>query len=84
MGPRRPNLFYKPISVIIGPNEPIIIPTVAQPVETILPDYEVELVIVIGKAAKDVAKANAMEYVLGYTVGNDVSHRRYIFRGSQR
>jgi len=81
--PERPNLFYKPISVIIGPNEPIIIPTVAQPVETILPDYEVELVIVIGKAAKDVVKANAMDYVLGYTVGNDVSFREHQFAVTQ-
>ncbi len=38
-------------------------------------DYEVELVVVIGKAAADVSEADALNYVLGYAVGNDVSHR---------
>lgn len=38
----------------------------------ILLDYEVELTIVIGKTAKDVSEAEALDYVLGYTVANDV------------
>lgn len=38
-------------------------------------DYECELVIVIGKEAKDVPESRALDYVLGYAVGNDVSHR---------
>ena len=38
-------------------------------------DYEGELVVVIGKTAKDVTRADALEYVLGYTIGNDVSAR---------
>jgi 2-keto-4-pentenoate hydratase/2-oxohepta-3-ene-1,7-dioic acid hydratase in catechol pathway len=45
---------------------------VVQPVQKHQPDYEVELTIVIGKPAKDVSEADALDYVLGYTVGNDV------------
>ncbi|KAG9019690.1 hypothetical protein FRB90_011499 [Tulasnella sp. 427] len=75
--PDRPNLFYKPTSVIIGPNEPIVIPSVAQPASEVLPDYEVELVVVVGKDAKDVPVEKAMDYVLGFTAGNDVSFRKH-------
>lgn len=50
----------------------MVIPRVAQPAKEHLPDYEVELVIVIGKAAKDVSEADALDYVLGYTGANDV------------
>jgi len=75
--PERPNLFYKPASVIIGPGAPIVIPKVCQPVKTHLPDYEVELVVVIGKTARDVPLSKALDYVLGYTVGNDVSFRKH-------
>lgn len=63
----------KPASSLIGPNVPITIPRVAQPVAKHLPDYEVELTVVIGKEAKDVPESQALDYVLGYTVGNDVS-----------
>lgn len=52
------------------------VPCVAQPVEEHLPDWEVELAIVIGKAAKDVSEAEALDYVLGYTGTNDVSFRK--------
>jgi 2-keto-4-pentenoate hydratase/2-oxohepta-3-ene-1,7-dioic acid hydratase in catechol pathway len=45
---------------------------VAQPPEEHLPDYEAELVIVIGKAAKNVSEADALDYILGYTGANDV------------
>ena len=58
---------------MIGPNAPIFVPKVAQPVEEHLSDYEVELTIVIGKTAKNVSEADALEYVLGYTGANDVS-----------
>lgn len=67
-----PILFYKPLASMIGPNAPIFIPKVAQPVEEHLSDYEVELTIVIGKAAKNVSEADALDYVLGYTGANDV------------
>ena len=69
---RIPILFYKPVTTLIGPLATIVIPKVAQPPKDHLPDYEVELVIVIGKAAKNVSEADALEYVLGYTGANDV------------
>ncbi|KAG1906849.1 uncharacterized protein F5891DRAFT_999019 [Suillus fuscotomentosus] len=72
-----PKLFYKPPTSMIGPNAPIFIPKVAQPVEEHLSDYEVELTIVIGKAAKNVSEADALDYVLGYTGANDVSFRKH-------
>jgi 2-keto-4-pentenoate hydratase/2-oxohepta-3-ene-1,7-dioic acid hydratase in catechol pathway len=40
-------------------------------------DYEGELTVVIGKDAKNVSEADALQYVLGYTVGNDVSARNF-------
>lgn len=46
-------------------------------------DYEAELVIVIGKEAKDVAEKDALAYVFGYTVGNDFSERGFQFRTGQ-
>lgn len=81
--PPVPVLFYKPLASIIGPNAPIFIPRVAQPVEDHLPDYEVELTIVIGKAARNVSEADALDYVLGYTGANDVSFRKHQMTTSQ-
>ena len=69
---RAPILFYKPQTTLIGPEATIVVPKAAQPVQKHLPDYEVELTIVIGKPCKDVSEAEALDYVLGYTVGNDV------------
>lgn len=63
--------------MIIGPNEPILIPKVAQPVEEILPDYEVELVVIVGKDARDVPAEKALDFVLGFTAGNDVRQRTF-------
>lgn len=51
----------------------MIIPTVAQPAENHGGDYEVEFTIVIGKPAKNVSEAEALDYVLAYTGANDVS-----------
>ncbi|KAI6102571.1 hypothetical protein EDD16DRAFT_1888481 [Pisolithus croceorrhizus] len=81
--PPVPILFYKSLASIIGPNAPISIPRIAQPVEDHLPDYEVELTIVIGKAAKNVSEADALDYVLGYTGANDVSFRKHQMTTSQ-
>lgn len=50
------------------------IPKIAQEGEA---DYEIELCVVIGKDAKDVSRGEAMEYVAGFTVGNDVSARKW-------
>lgn len=46
-------------------------------------DYEGELVIIIGKSGKNIPREKAMNHILGYTVGNDVSARTLQFRGSQ-
>ncbi|KAF9226797.1 hypothetical protein BS17DRAFT_728647 [Gyrodon lividus] len=75
--PAAPILFYKPLASMIGPNAPIYIPKAAQPVEEHLSDYEVEFTIVIGKTAKNVSEADALDYVLGYTGANDVSFRKH-------
>ena len=53
--------------------------------ETDTGDYESELAVIIGKTAKNVSEAEALDYVLGYSVGNDVSHRDWQLKhgGSQ-
>ncbi|CAG8320536.1 unnamed protein product [Penicillium salamii] len=71
--PKYPVLFYKPVTSISGPTDDIPVPRIAQEGEGL--DYECELVIVIGKEANEVPEDKALDYVLGYAVGNDVSHR---------
>jgi len=68
--PKNPIIFIKPQSTVIGPEDPIIYPETSNQV-----DYEVELGIVIGRRAKNVEKDEAEDYVLGYTVFNDVTAR---------
>ncbi len=70
--PKEPVLFMKATSAIIGPNDDVIIPK-----NSIKPDWEVELGIVIGKEARYVDEANAMDHVAGYCVVNDVSERHF-------
>jgi 2-keto-4-pentenoate hydratase/2-oxohepta-3-ene-1,7-dioic acid hydratase in catechol pathway len=70
--PERPVLFVKGINTLQHPGEPILIPQHLRSEEV---DYECELAVVIGKAAKNVSRAKALEYVLGYTCANDVSAR---------
>lgn len=70
--PERPILFVKGINTLQHPNEPILIPQHLRSDEV---DYECELAVVIGRAAKNVNRANALSYVLGYTCANDVSAR---------
>ena len=73
--PKYPVLFMKNPGSITNPGDPILLhPSCMEPPEV---DYEVELAVVIGKAAKDVSAAEALDYVLGYTVANDVSARRW-------
>lgn len=69
--PERPLLFIKANTSVIGPGAPIILPGIA-PDEV---DYEAEMCIVIGKKAKNVSLDDALDYVFGYTCGNDVSAR---------
>ena len=73
--PKYPVLFFKPVTSISGPTDDIPISRMAREVEGL--DYECELVIVIGKEAKDVPEHKALDYVLGYAIGNDVSHREW-------
>ncbi|HKG25207.1 MAG TPA: fumarylacetoacetate hydrolase family protein, partial [Thermomicrobiales bacterium] len=68
--PDEPVLFMKPPSAVIGPGQAI---EIANPGNRT--DYEAELAVVIGRRARDVADANALDYVLGYCAGNDVSDR---------
>ncbi|MCJ1238932.1 hypothetical protein MMC14_006924 [Varicellaria rhodocarpa] len=74
--PTYPILFYKPPTSLTGPTSPIPIPPLAQGSPFGL-DYECELVIIIGKRALNVPESSALDYVLGYSVGNDVSHREW-------
>jgi 2-keto-4-pentenoate hydratase/2-oxohepta-3-ene-1,7-dioic acid hydratase in catechol pathway len=65
-----PRFFLKPATAIIGTGDAIRIPSVS---ETI--DYEIEIAAVIGKRGKEIALADAADYVFGYTVFNDISAR---------
>lgn len=72
--PEVPTLFLKPLTALADPwPSPTIIPKITQIDDT--GDYEAELVIVIGRDAKDISEEDALEYVLGYTAANDVSSR---------
>jgi 2-keto-4-pentenoate hydratase/2-oxohepta-3-ene-1,7-dioic acid hydratase in catechol pathway len=68
--PEYPGLFAKYPSAVIGPEDPIVIPPDATEVH-----YEGEMVVVIGRRAKNVSAAEAPDYVFGVTAGNDVSER---------
>ncbi|MFV0491010.1 MAG: fumarylacetoacetate hydrolase family protein [Pseudorhodobacter sp.] len=70
--PPEPVIFMKATSAICGPNDPIIIPRGSQKT-----DWEVELAVIIGKTAKYVSEADAMNHVAGYAVANDVSERAF-------
>lgn len=70
--PPEPVIFMKATSAICGPNDPIIIPRGSEKT-----DWEVELAVIIGKRAKYVSEADAMDYVAGYCVTNDVSERAF-------
>jgi 2-keto-4-pentenoate hydratase/2-oxohepta-3-ene-1,7-dioic acid hydratase in catechol pathway len=71
--PKYPVLFYKPLTSLAGPTDPIPVHGIAQEAPGL--DYECELVVVIGKECRDVPESSALDHVLGYAVGNDVSHR---------
>ncbi|KAL8790525.1 MAG: hypothetical protein Q9213_000547 [Squamulea squamosa] len=73
--PKYPVLFYKPVTALAGPFDDIPVAAPAQEVEGL--DYECELVAVIGKEARNVPESEALNHVLGYAVGNDISHREW-------
>jgi 2,4-didehydro-3-deoxy-L-rhamnonate hydrolase len=70
--PAEPILFNKAPSCIVGPNDDVIIPKASEKT-----DWEVELAIVIGEPASYVHANNALDYVAGYCVCNDVSEREF-------
>ena len=70
--PAMPIVFMKATSSICGPNDPVYLPRNAQK-----GDWEVELGVVIGKTAKYVTEAQALDHVAGYCVVNDVSERAF-------
>lgn len=75
--PDEPVLFGKATSAISGPFDPVIIPK-----DSVKTDWEVELGIVIGKPAKYVTEASALEHVAGYCIINDLSERHWQLEGT--
>ena len=75
--PERPILFVKGINAAQHPGDPILLPRRLRSDEV---DYECELAVVIGRAARNVSRARALEHVLGYTCCNDVSARDHQIR----
>ncbi len=70
--PKEPIIFSKPTSALVGCNDPVVLPK-----DSLKTDWEVELGVVIGSKARYVEKADALKYVAGYCVVNDVSEREY-------
>jgi 2-keto-4-pentenoate hydratase/2-oxohepta-3-ene-1,7-dioic acid hydratase in catechol pathway len=65
-----PKLFLKPSSAIIGPDEPLCLPTISHTT-----DWEVELAVVIGSRSRNLGLEQAQDAVFGYTIANDISAR---------
>lgn len=77
--PAEPVLFFKATSAICGPNDDVVIPR-----NSVKTDWEVELGVVIGREARYVSKAAALDHVAGYCVINDLSEREFqLERGGQ-
>ncbi|CCT67989.1 related to fumarylacetoacetate hydralase [Fusarium fujikuroi] len=72
--PPFPSIFFKPSTTIHDHGVNVVIPKVAQDDQA---DYEGELVVVIGKDAKNVKESEALDYVAAYTAGNDISSRKW-------
>ena len=70
--PKEPIIFMKPTSALVGCNDAVVIPK-----GSVKTDWEVELGVVIGRVARYVEKADALKYVAGYCVVNDISEREY-------
>lgn len=70
--PTEPVIFLKSTTALVGPNDNIVIPK-----NSVKTDWEVELAVIIGKKASYVEEANAMHYVAGYALHNDVSEREF-------
>ena len=70
--PKEPILFFKATTSIIGPNDKVVLPK-----NSTKSDWEVELAIVIGKKTSYVSKEDAMDYIAGYVLHNDISERAF-------
>jgi len=70
VAPEEPLLFLKPNTSVIGPGDTIVRPALSERTE-----HEGELAVVIGRIAKNVKASNALDYVFGYTIANDVTAR---------
>jgi len=70
--PKEPIVFLKSLGALCGPNDDVVIPRGSTKT-----DWEVELAIVIGRTARYVPEAQALDYVAGYTICNDVSEREW-------
>ena len=70
--PKEPIIFNKPTSALVGCNDAVVLPQ-----GSVKGDWEVELGVVIGTKARYVERADALKYVAGYCVVNDVSEREY-------
>ena len=75
--PEEPVLFFKASSAIVGPYDPIVIPK-----GSLKTDWEVELAVVIGRKASYVNEEDALKYVAGYVLHNDVSERDFQLESS--
>ncbi len=75
--PKEPVVFMKATSAIIGPNDNVMIPR-----DSFKTDWEVELGVVIGREARYVDEADALSYVAGYCVVNDLSERAFQLEGT--
>lgn len=76
--PAHPVLFMKIPTTVTNPGDPIVLPRKLRSDKV---DYECELAVVIGKRCHNVSKADALNYVLGYTCANDVSARDWQMNG---
>ena len=75
--PKEPVLFPKTANVIVGPDQPIVLPAFLQEYDfaDLRTDYEGELALIIKDRCKDLAEEEVMEHILGFTCFNDVSQR---------
>ena len=77
--PKEPIIFFKSTTAIVGPNDDVIIPK-----NSVKTDWEVELAIVIGKKTSYIEESDALEYIAGYCLHNDISEREFqLERGGQ-
>ena len=74
-----PYVFTKIPSAITGPYDPVVLPA-----DSAQPDWELELAVVIGRAARHVSRTEALSYVAGYTIVNDLTSRDKVYRADMK